>query len=222
MAVSYTGNSSPHSQRMYDLPPYALSSDLSTPNSLAPRRLWNMSGRRILESPAPSLNSESDFFGATTNEIGTPSGSQLSAETWRPLTPVSVSSTTVDSNRLPLITSYRWLSRRLSPYFGALLVWESQDVHGTRPDWTPTPRTREPSFGADMAANSTSLWTNSAAASTWRTSSVGLTGIQLPLRRRVRPLYLGPVGSGLRPTSLPNSGFRDLTPQLLRRYCDEW
>lgn len=206
--------------RTFDSQPFVPSSVPITPNLLEVNLPWTTSGRMTLPSSEPDSNSEIGWSDATTNEIGSLFGNVPSPVTSWALTLHSESSTTEDSNRSPPTTWCQSRSNGVSSCSGEIREQASLDELGLRLDWTPTPKTRGRSFGAGMADKTMSSSMNSAEELISPTSSDGSTAIQLPSRRRVRPQYLGPVGSGSPPISLPNSGFRDLTQGLMRRYCD--
>lgn len=145
---------------------------------------------------------------------------QQPKEIYKLLITPRASSITAHSNLLPAITFSQQQSRRQSTCFGDSRALVNLDGHGKKLDLTPIQKTPVPNFGVVIGSKHMSLLTSSAAASTSVTCSDGLTGIPSRLKRRVRPLYLGPIGSGLPPTFIPKTGSPPSTMQRLMRYLD--
>lgn len=217
---TYIGSSAWRFRRTFDSPPSVPPSAPFTPNLLAQSRLSNMYGRTTLPSSVPGSNSENDSSDETTSETGSRYGTLRSLETSWTSTPPYEYNTTELSNRLHPTTCHHWKWNGLSSSSGALRGPESQDELGLKQVWMPTQKTPEQNSGADTADKIVSSSMNFGAALTSLTCSAGSTATQSQSKPRVQPQYLGPVGSGSRPTYHQNNGSRDLTQRLWRRFCD--
>lgn len=163
-----------------------------TQSPVALRQQMSTSGRRTPESPIHSLNLEQWHSNVTPRWTGIQLGNPPRRESLRRYQQMSESTHTTPSAESQRIIWLRspWSENVLSSGDG--LVQERAEELGTKLDGMHTPKFRVPNSGTAIMDRTMLLSTSSPGKLASSTCYAGAIDTPCPLRRRVRPLSLGP------------------------------